>query len=216
MELLAKKIGMTQVFDPKGNLVGVTVLQAGPWTVLQKKTVKTDGYEAYQIGFGERKPKHATKALVGHCKKANAAPARHLHEVRHDGTLAWNVGDKLTVKLFAAAQYVDVIGMTKGKGFQGVVRRHKFAGGPASHGQKGWFRRSGAIGERLTPGRVFRGQRMPGHMGHVRRTIQNLRIIQVREADHVLMVEGAVPGPRGAVLVVRPAKKKTKPVAAKA
>ncbi len=208
MELLGKKLGMTQVFDAQGNCVGVTVVQAGPCTVLQKKTVQTDGYEAYQLGFGERKPKHATKALIGHCRKAQVAPAQTLHEFRHDGTLALNVGDQVTVKVFQPGQYVDVIGFTKGKGFQGVVRRHKFAGGPMTHGNKGWKRRTGAIGERLTPGRVFRGQRMPGHMGQRRVTTQNLRVVQVREADHVILIEGALPGPRGAVLVVRSAKKK--------
>jgi large subunit ribosomal protein L3 len=214
MELLAKKIGMTQVFDPKGNLRGVTVVEAGPCTVLQKKTVKTDGYDAYQLGFGERKAKHATKAQVGHCKKANVPAARDIHEVRHDGTVELNVGDKVTVKMFEAGQFVDVIATSKGKGFQGVVKRYKFAGGPATHGHKGWHRRTGAIGERLFPGRVFRGQRMPGHMGNTRITTQNLKIVQVREADNVLLIEGAVPGPRGAVLVVRPAAKKTKPAAA--
>ena len=209
MELLGKKLGMTQLFDAKGNLVGVTAIEVGPCTVLQKKALEKDGYHAVQLGFGERKLSHATKALVGHCKKANAAPARSIREYRTAAPVAFNVGDKITVKEFQPGQFVDVIGTSKGKGFQGVVKRYKFAGGPASHGQKGWFRRPGAIGERLFPGRVFRGQRMPGHMGNTQITTQNLRVIQVREADNLLLIEGAVPGPRGAVVVVRHAKKKS-------
>lgn len=215
VELLARKIGMTRLFDAHGNSVAVTVLECGPCTVLQKKTVENDGYNAYQIGFGERKTKRATRALIGHCKKANSPPARYIAEFRNDdGTVQLNVGDKITVKEFQPGQFVDIIGITKGRGFQGVVRRHKFAGGPGSHGTKGWHRRPGAIGERLFPGRVFRGQRMPGHMGNRRVTVQNLRVVQVREADNALIVAGAVPGPCGAVVVVRHAKKKPQPTAA--
>jgi len=211
MELLGKKIGMTHVFDAKGNFVAVTVVELGPCVVLQKKTAQSrDKYNAIQIGFGKRKVSRATKPLIGHCKKANVAPVAVIKEVRLPTEPTWNVGDKITCAQFKPGEFVDVIGITKGRGFQGVVRRHKFAGGPASHGQKGWFRRPGAIGERLFPGRVFRGQRMPGHMGHVRVTTQNLRILQVREADNVVVIEGAVPGPKGGVVVVRHAKKKGK------
>jgi len=213
MELLGKKIGMTQVFDAKGNFVGVTVLEVGPCTVLQKKFPERDGYHALQLGFGQRKAKNTPKPVLGHCQKVNAGPSALIREIRTDGAISFNAGDQITVSEFQAGQFVDVIATTKGKGFQGVVRRHKFAGGPASHGQKGWFRRPGAIGERLFPGRVFRGQRMPGHMGHVRVTTQNLRVVQVRQADNALLVEGAVPGPRGGFVVVRHAKKKTKPLA---
>ena len=209
MELLGKKIGMTQIFDAKGNFVGVTAIEVGPCTVLQKKSPESDGYHAVQLGFGERKPKHASKPMIGHCKKANAAPARAIREYRTTAAVAFNVGDKITVKEFQPGQFVDVIATSKGKGFQGVVKRYKFAGGPASHGQKGWFRRPGAIGGRLFPGRVFRGQRMPGHMGNTQITTQNLRVIQVRESDNLLLIEGAVPGPRGAVVVIRHAKKKS-------
>ena len=211
MELLGIKIGMTQVFDAKGNFVGATVVELGPCTVLQKKTVETkDKYNAIQLGFGERKVQRATKPLIGHCKKASAAPAKFIKEVRLDEVPRWNLGDKITVTQFKPGEFVDVIATSKGKGFQGVVRRHKFAGGPASHGQKGWFRRPGAIGERSSPGRVFRGQRMPGHMGNVKVTTQNLKIVQVREADNVLLIEGSVPGARGSFVVVRHAKKKGK------
>lgn len=211
MELLGKKLGMTQVFDADGNLVAVTAVELGPCVVLQKKTVETkDRYNALQLGFGQRKASRAPKPLVGHCKKANAAPPAFIREVRFEAPPPWNVGDKITVSQFKPGEFVDVIGTTKGKGFQGVVRRHKFGGGPASHGQKGWFRRPGAIGERLFPGRVFRGQRMPGHMGHVRRTVQNLRVIQVREADNLILIEGCIPGANGSFVVVRHAKKKKK------
>jgi large subunit ribosomal protein L3 len=217
MELLGRKIGMTQVFDAHGNFVGATVVEVGPCVVLQKKTAATkDKYNAVQLGFGERKAKNAGKPLIGHCKKANSAPAAFVREVRLGTEPSWNVGDKVTVKEFKPGEFVDVIGTTKGKGFQGVVFRHKFAGGPMTHGNKGWKRRSGAIGERLTPGRVFRGQRMPGHMGAKNVTTQNLRVVQVREGDNILLIEGAIPGAKGAYVVVRHAKKKGVATAAKA
>jgi len=211
MELLGKKIGMAQLFDANGSLVGVTVIEVGPCTVLQKKTPETDGYHAVQLGLGTRKDKNASKALIGHCKKANASPARFIREYRTQEPLPVNVGQAITVKEFQPGQYVDVIGTGKGKGFQGVVRRHKFAGGDLTHGAKGWHRRSGAIGQRLFPGRVFKNMRMPGHMGDPKVTAQNLRVIQVREAENLLLIEGAVPGARGAFVVIRHALKKTKP-----
>ncbi len=215
MELLGKKIGMTQVFDARGNFRGVTVLEAGPCTVLQKKTAETDGYRAFQLGFGELKPKHATRPLAGHCRKANAAPAKIIREYRtDDAKVEFNVGDKVTVKEFQAGQYVDVIGISKGKGFQGVVRRHHFRGGDAAHGSKAFHRRTGAISTRMTPGWVKKNQKMPGHMGHTRITVQNLEVVAVREAENLILIEGAVPGPRGAFVVIRHAKKRAKPAAA--
>jgi len=210
MELLGKKIGMTQVFDAKGNFVGVTAIELGPCTILQKKEPKSDGYHAVQLGFGAKKEKNATKPMIGHCKKANAAVPAFIREYRTSEAVAANVGDKLTVKEFQPGQFVDVMATTKGKGFQGVVKRHKFAGGDMTHGAKGWHRRGGAIGNRLFPGRVFRNMRMPGHMGHTNVTTQNLRVVQVRESDNLLLVEGAVPGHKGAYVVVRHAKKKSK------
>ena len=213
MELLGKKIGMAQLFDANGSFVGVTVIEVGPCTVLQKKTPETDGYHAVQLGWGARKEKNATKALIGHCQKAKASPARFIREYRTQEPLTVNVGEAITVKEFSSGQYVDVIGTGKGKGYQGVVRRHKFRGGDMSHGAKGWHRRSGAIGQRLFPGRVFRNMKMPGHMGGRTVTSQNLRVIQVRESENLLLVEGAVPGATGAFVVIRHAKKKTKPAA---
>ncbi|MCS7047773.1 MAG: 50S ribosomal protein L3 [Verrucomicrobiae bacterium] len=209
MELLGRKLGMTQVFDERGNLCGVTVLEVGPCTVLQKKTRETDGYRAFQLGFGERKTKHVTKPMLGHFKKAGVSPMMWVREYRTDDEqVSLNVGDRLTVKAFQVGQYVDVIGVSKGRGFQGVVKRHHFRGGDAAHGCKGWHRRPGAISTRMTPGWVKKNQRMPGHMGHTRVTVQNLRVLGVREADNVLLIEGAVPGPRGGLVVVRHAKKR--------
>ncbi len=208
MELIGKKIGMAQVFDVRGDWVGVTVVEVGPCTILQCKTPATDGYNAYQLAFGERREKSATRAFVAHCKKVGARPARIVREFRTDGSLSYKAGDQLTVKEFQVGEYVDVVGVSKGKGFQGVVRRHHFAGGNASHGAAGFHRRPGAIGQRLTPGRVFKNMKMPGHMGHTRITVQNLKIIQVREGENLLLIEGAVPGPTGAHLIVRHAKKK--------
>jgi len=208
MELLGKKIGMTQLFDAKGNMVGCTVVEAGPCAVLQKKTPEADGYHAVQLGFGAKKERNATKPMIGHCKKASAAVPAFVREYRTSEAIAANVGDKLTVKEFQPGQFVDVIGTSKGKGFQGVVRRHKFAGGDSTHGAKGWHRRAGAIGQRLFPGRVFKNMRMPGHMGHTKVTTQNLRVAMVREAENLLYIEGSVPGHKGAYVVVRHAKMK--------
>lgn len=200
---------MTQVFDDHGNLCGVTVVEAGPCTVLQKKTSETDGYRAFQLGFGSRKAKHVTKPMLGHFKKAGAEPMLWVREYRTDDEhVNLNVGDRITVKAFQVGQYVDVIGVSKGHGFQGVVKRHHFRGGDAAHGCKGWHRRTGAISTRMTPGWVKKNQKMPGHMGHRRVTVQNLRILGVREADNVLLIEGAIPGPRGGLVVIRHAKKR--------
>jgi large subunit ribosomal protein L3 len=212
-ELIGKKVGMTQVFDAGGNFVGVTVVEVTPCTVLQKKTVESDGYRAFQIGAGLKKKTRSTKPLAGHCKKAGAEPVQRIREFRADDGQELNVGDKISVAEFQPGQFVDVIGTCKGHGFQGVVKRHHFRGGDASHGSKGWHRRSGAIGQRMTPGRVFPGKRMPGHMGDVRVTVQNLKVIQVRADQNLIFVEGALPGARGAWVVIRHAKKKRKPAA---
>lgn len=207
--LLAKKLGQTRVFDAHGNVVPVTVLLAGPNHVLQCKTVESDGYNAVQLGFDPQKEQRLTKPLLGHLKKFNGPPVRRIREFR-DFSQPVKPGDVLGPSLFAPGDFVDVIGLTKGRGFQGVVKRHGFRGGDASHGAKGWHRRPGAIGQRLFPGTVRRGMRMPGHMGQVRRTIQNLEVIQVREAENLLLVKGAVPGAKGDYVVVREAKKRPK------
>jgi len=212
--LLGKKVGQTQVYDAKGNIVPVTVVLVGPNRVVQVKTVETDGYKAVQLGFDDQKvEKRVTKALTGHFKKHSATATKRIREFR-DFTKEVKAGDVVTADLFAVGDFVDAIGMTKGRGFEGVVKRHRFRGGDSTHGAKGWHRRSGAIGQRLFPGTVMRGMKMPGHMGQVRRTTQNLEIIQVRPDDHVLLVKGAIPGSKGDYVVIRESKKYPKQAAA--
>jgi large subunit ribosomal protein L3 len=206
--LIAKKLGMTQVYDKQGVLSDVTVLEAGPCVVTQVKTKDTDGYAAVQLGFGSQKTHRLTKAEMGHLKSANVLKdkvvngGRVLREIR-DFSKEVKVGDVVGPTLFETGQYVDVIGTSKGRGFQGVVFRHKMAGGPETHGMKGWHRRVGAIGMRSFPGTVRRNQRMPGHMGHQRVTTQSLEVVEVREQENLLLVKGSVPGPTGAFLIVR-------------
>ncbi|MSR64679.1 MAG: 50S ribosomal protein L3 [Verrucomicrobiae bacterium] len=205
--LLGKKIGMTRVYDVRGDALPVTVVEAGPCVVLQKKTAETDGYASYQLGFNPMKESRATMQQIGHAKKAKSAPMYFIREVPSIEGKELNPGDQVTVNEFQAGQYVDVIGTSKGKGFQGVVFRHKFGGGPATHGCKGWKRRGGAIGQRSFPGHVNKGMKMPGQMGNERCTVQNLEVIQVRETDNALLIRGAIPGPNGGYVIVRPAKK---------
>jgi large subunit ribosomal protein L3 len=205
--LLGRKIGMTRVYDASGKATPVTVIEAGGNTVVQVKNTDTDGYSAVQVGFDSQKESRVTKPLIGHFKKANSEPKKFVREFRlPDGTKVdgdLNIG----VDQFQPGQFVDVIGRSKGKGFQGVVKKHGFAGQPAAHGSK-THRRNGAIGNRSTPGRVWRNMGMPGHMGDDRVTVQNLRIVQVRPEENVILVCGAVPGSNGSYVVVRPAKKR--------
>ncbi|HUD45572.1 MAG TPA: 50S ribosomal protein L3 [Candidatus Baltobacteraceae bacterium] len=204
--LLGKKLGQTSVYDARGVLVPVTVVLAGPNRVIQTKTVESDGYNAVQLGFDDQKEHRITKPLLGHFKKFGAAAVKRVREFR-DFTLPVKPGDIIGPSIFAQGDFVDAIGVTKGRGFEGVMKRHNFRGGDASHGAKGWRRRSGAIGQRLFPGTVMRGMKMPGHMGQVRRTAQNLQIIQVREADNLLLIKGAVPGSNNDYVIIREAKK---------
>jgi large subunit ribosomal protein L3 len=204
--LLGKKLGQTSVYNTQGVLTSVTVVLVGPNRVIQTKTVESDGYNAVQLGFDDQKEHRITKPLLGHFKKFGAAPVKRVREFR-DFTLQVKPGDILGPNIFAPGDFVDAIGITKGRGFEGVVKRHHFRGGDASHGAKGWRRRSGAIGQRLFPGTVRRGMRMPGHMGQVQRTSQNLQIIQVREAENLLLIKGAIPGANNDYVVIREAKK---------
>jgi len=207
LALIGKKLGQTRVYDAQGTAHSVTVVLAGPNRVLQVKTQGgKDGYNAVQLGFDDQKEHRLTKALLGHIKKQNGAPVKRIQEFR-DFSKAVKPGDIVGPALFAVGDFVDAIGVTKGRGFEGVMKRHNFRGGDQTHGAKGWKRRSGAIGQRLFPGTVMRGMRMPGHMGQVRRTVQNLEIIQVREADNVLLVKGAIPGANGDYVVIRESKK---------
>jgi large subunit ribosomal protein L3 len=197
---------MTRVYDDKGKATPVTVIEAGGNTPTQVKTQENDGYTAVQVGFGSQKEQRVTQPLLGHFKKAGSEPKRFVKEFRlPDGTSLEGAID-LNVTQFSPGDLVDVIGQSKGKGFQGVVRKHGMHGQPASHGSM-MHRRNGAIGNRSTPGRIWKNMGMPGHMGDDRVTVQNLRVIQVREAEGVILVTGAVPGATGSFVVVRPAKK---------
>jgi large subunit ribosomal protein L3 len=203
--LLGKKLGMTRVYDDKGVSTPVTVIAAAGNKVLQVKTADTDGYVAVQVGFDDQKPSRVSKAQTGHFAKTSATPKRFIREFRNGAAEA---GADLSVTTFEVGQFVDVIGQSKGKGFQGAMKKHNYQGQPASHGSM-MHRRTGAIGNRSTPGRVWKNMGMPGHMGDERVTVQNLQIVQVREADGVILVSGAIPGAKGAFVVVRPSKKKT-------
>lgn len=204
--ILGKKLGQTRVYDTKGVVHSVTVVAVGPNRVIQVKTQETDGYNAVQLGFDEQKEHRLTKPLLGHIKKHNATAVKRIREFR-DFTLTVKPGDTVGANIFAAGDFVDAIGITKGKGFEGVMKRHNFRGGDASHGSKGFRRRPGAIGQRLFPGTVMRGMRMPGHMGQVRVTTQNLEVIQVREDDNLLLIKGAIPGSNNSYVVIRESKK---------
>jgi len=203
--LLGKKIGMTQVYDAQNVLVPVTVVQAGPCPVVQIKTIQVDGYNAVQIGFSKQKSKNASKAEKNHAAKAGLEDApRVLSEVRLDAPSTNKVGDVITVSTFTEGQLVDVTGVTKGKGFQGVVKRFRVGGGPATHGSM-FHRRIGSIGMRQTPGRVWKNQAMPGHMGQLQRTLQNLLIVKVLPEKNLILVKGAIPGANGDDVIVRTA-----------
>jgi large subunit ribosomal protein L3 len=213
--LLGKKLGQTRVYDEKGMVHSVTVVLAGPNRVLQCKTVESDGYNAVQLGFDDQKEQRVTKPLLGHIKKHSGVAVKRIREFR-DFTLSVKPGDLVGATMFTKGDFVDAIGVTKGRGFEGVMKRHNFRGGDASHGAKGWRRRPGAIGQRLFPGTVMRGMRMPGHMGQVQRTVQSLQIVQVREAENLLLIKGAIPGAKGDYVVIRESKKHPKAAAKKA
>src|SRR6266436_913484 len=209
--LLGKKIGMTSVYDANGKLRPVTVIAAGDNTLLRRLTTENDGYSAIQVGFDVQKESRVTKALLGGFGKANSEPKKLVREFRLKAD-APEGEINLSVTQFQPGDWVDVIGKSKGKGFQGVMKKHNFHGQGAAHGSK-THRRNGAIGNRSTPGRIWKNMGMPGHMGDERVTVQNLQVMQVREAEKVILISGAVPGANGSYVVVRPAIKK--PVAAR-
>lgn len=200
--LIGKKIGMTSVFSAEGKSIPCTVIEAGPCVVTQVKTPEKDGYAALQLGFGEAKEKHTTKPLLGHFKKAGTTPKRKLIEFSgYD--VEYKLGEIIDVKLFEETDYVDVIGHTKGKGFQGVVKRHGFGGvGQATHGQHNRARKPGSIGACSTPARVFKGMRMGGQMGGNRVTIQNLQVLKVIPENNLLLVKGSIPGSKGSYVII--------------
>jgi large subunit ribosomal protein L3 len=205
--LIGRKLGMTEVFDDKGRRVAVTLIEAGPCVVVQRKTQVRDGYDAVQIGFGECKEKRTTKASMGRFKKVVTTPKRHLAEFVLDQSEEIKEGDIVNGSILKDVSHVDVSAMTKGRGFQGVVKRHGMRGGPFGHGGHS-KRRIGSVGQNAFPARVSKGHRMPGHMGNVRVTQQNLRIVKLELEKNLLMVEGAIPGATGGIVFVKKALKK--------
>uniref|UniRef100_A0A7C2E2R7 Large ribosomal subunit protein uL3 n=1 Tax=Ammonifex degensii TaxID=42838 RepID=A0A7C2E2R7_9THEO len=203
--ILGKKLGMAQYFTPAGEAVPVTVIEAGPCVVVQTKTRDKDGYEAIQVGFGVKPERLVTKPLKGHFVRAGVNPLRYLREFRVADAAAYSVGQELKVDLFAPGEKVDISGVTKGRGFAGGIKRHGFHRGPMGHGSK-YHRRPGSLAAK-GPARVFKGRRLPGHYGSERVTVQNLEVVKVDPERNILMVKGAVPGPRGGLLVIKEAVK---------
>lgn len=207
--ILGMKVGMTQIFDEQGEVVPVTVIEAGPCFVAQVKTVERDGYTAIQMGIGEAKPKSMTRPQLQHLQKSNLTPLRYLRELRlqDDEIDRFEEGQQLTADVFEVGEFVDVTGISKGKGFAGVVKRYGFRGGPKTHGQSDRLRAPGSIGACKTPGRVFKGKRMPGRMGGERVTVQGLKVAMVDPERNLIAVRGAVPGAKNSLLMVRQARK---------
>jgi large subunit ribosomal protein L3 len=206
--LIGKKVGMTQIFDEDGRVTPVTVIEAGPCVVVQQKTEDNDGYSAVQLGFDDQKESRLTKAEAGHFAKAGVSAKKEIREFRIRATEeSPEMGAELTASVFDGVSFVDITAHSKGRGFQGVVKRYGFAGGRASHGG-GWLRRPGSIGMCTSPARVMKNKKMPGHMGSSRVTTQNLRVVQVRPEENLIFVRGSVPGPNGGIVVVREALKK--------
>ena len=205
--LIGKKIGMTQIFDEKGNVVPVTVVEAGPCTVVMKKTMENDGYEAVQLGFGDVKVQRVNKPMMGHFKKADVAPKKTLKEFKID-IASVNVGDTLKADVFAAGEKVDVIGTSKGKGTAGAIKRWNFSRLKESHGTGPVARHAGSLGACSDPSRVFKGKKLAGHLGCERVTIQNLDVVKVDAENNLLAIKGAIPGPKGGIVVIRDSVKK--------
>jgi len=204
--ILGKKLGMTQVFTPEGNVIPVTVIEASSNVVLQKKDVENDGYEAIQIGFSDKKEKRANKPEVGHAKKANTTPKRYVREIRGIDLAGYEVGQEVKVDIFAEGEFVDVTGVSKGKGFQGNIKRWGQSRGPMSHGSR-YHRRPGSMGS-IQANRVPKGKHLPGHMGHETVTIQRLEVIRVDAERNVLLIKGAIPGPKNGLVKVKETVKK--------
>jgi large subunit ribosomal protein L3 len=209
--LIGKKLGMTQVFGENGAVIPVTVVRTGPCLVVQKKTVENDGYSALQVGFGEiKKTSRVNKPRMGHFKKAGVAPMVKLKEFRADGEelAGFEAGSEVPVDLFKPGDFVDVTGISIGKGYAGVIKRHKFSGAPGGHGTHEFFRHGGSIGQNTTPGRTLKGKKMAGHLGAGKVTVQSLKVVEVRGDTNIVMIQGAVPGPRNGYLILKKAVKK--------
>jgi large subunit ribosomal protein L3 len=206
--IIGRKLGMTQLFLEDGSVIPVTVVEAGPCKVIQKKTREKDGYNALQLGFLPKDSKRVNKPLSGHFKKAGADPCYHIKEFRVDHVDEYEMGQEVTLSLFQPGQFVDVIGVSKGKGFQGVIKRHGFHGFPASRGTHEYFRHGGSVGANSYPAHVFKGMKMPGHHGNQRVTVQNIRVMDVKEDQNLILLRGGIPGsPKGWVLIRNAIKK---------
>jgi large subunit ribosomal protein L3 len=205
--LLGKKVGMTQIFDETGDVLPITLIEAGPCYVTQVREPKNDGYVAVQLGFGEIKPKRLTGGQLGHLKRYDLPPLRFLREFRLKSSDGVSEGDKLTVEVFAVGDHVDVVGISKGKGFQGGIKRHGFSSQPATHGQSDRERAPGSLGATSTPGRVFKGKKGPGHMGSKRVTSENIVVVLVDAERNLIGVRGSVPGPKGGLVMVKETRK---------
>ena len=201
--IIGKKLGMTQVFSPEGKLIPVTVIEAGPCTVVQKKSIEKDGYEAIQVGFGEANPKRVTKPLQGHFNKAGVPFKKALKEFRLEDISGYEVASEIKCDIFAEGEKVDVTGVSKGKGYAGVIKRHGFARLKETHGTGPVHRHPGSMGACSTPSRVMKGKKLPGHMGNKQVTVLNLDVVKVDSERNLILVKGAIPGPKGAVVSVR-------------
>ncbi len=206
--LIGKKIGMTQIFDEKGNMIPVTVIEAGPCAVVQKKTTENDGYEAVQLGYGDMKANKVNKPMGGHFKKADVAPKKVLKEFKLADTSAVNVGDILKADIFAAGDIVDVMGTSKGKGTAGAIKRWNFSRLKETHGTGPVARHAGSLGACSTPSRVYKGKKMAGHLGSERVTVQNLSVVKVDSENNLIAIKGSIPGPKGGVVVIADSVKK--------
>lgn len=211
--IIGKKIGMTQLFLDNGSLVPVTVVEAGPCWVVQKKTQEKDGYEALQIGFLSKSEKRVKKPLAGHFKKAGVGPVYHLKEFRVESTEEYELGQEINVNLFQPGDIVDVTGLSKGKGFAGVIKRHKFHGSPGSHGTHEYFRHGGSVGSATYPHHTFKGLKMPGQHGNKKVTLQNIKVMDIREDQNIILLQGGIPGSQRGWVLIRNSTKMGKAIA---
>ncbi|WIV13151.1 50S ribosomal protein L3 [Proteiniborus sp. MB09-C3] len=207
--ILGKKVGMTQVFTEEGIVIPVTVIEVGPMKVVQKKNVEKDGYNAIQVGYGDIKEKKVNKPLKGHFGKANVEVKRFLREIRVDNIDGYEIGQEIKADIFAVGERVDAIGTSKGKGYQGAIKRHNQSRGPMTHGSK-YHRGIGSMGGSATPARILKGKKMPGHMGNERVTVQNLEVVRVDAEKNFILVKGAVPGPKGGLITIKETVKASK------
>jgi large subunit ribosomal protein L3 len=206
-EIIGKKLGMTRLFSEEGNIVPVTVIEAGPCPIIQKKTKDKDGYDALQVGFLSKKPNRVNRPLMGHFKKSGKGAFYVLKELKVDETESYELGQEIIADIFQAGDLVDVSGTNKGRGFTGVMKRHGFRGAPGSHGTHEFFRHGGSIGAAADPSRTFKGKKMPGHFGNRKVTIQNIEVVEVRPQENLIFLKGAIPGWRNGIVTIRQAKK---------